>query len=233
MTMSSVSSDNSSGISPSAVRQGQPWGLPPGFEKRPSVATVFEDEALDDVEYDGACGVHEFGTRTGEWHAEQNAASFRGQGRTSGGLQLSTSAPNPSRMYGGPLPSATSSNNRASTVSNATTSSGKSKVHPFAVNRAPSPLLPVPEQLAPPSQAVNTSRSLPSLYDGFKSHANMPTHQVALVSTEDEQDDAICPLCTESLSFSFRLPGEKPHIVPECGHALHNVSLLGLGRQLT
>jgi hypothetical protein len=28
----------------------------------------------------------------------------------------------------------------------------------------------------------------------------------------------------ESLSFTFRLPGEKPHIVPECGHALHEVS---------
>lgn len=33
-----------------------------------------------------------------------------------------------------------------------------------------------------------------------------------------EQD---CPVCLEPLSFSFRLPGEKPHIVPECGHALH------------
>ncbi|KAJ1307082.1 hypothetical protein OPQ81_001201 [Rhizoctonia solani] len=30
-----------------------------------------------------------------------------------------------------------------------------------------------------------------------------------------------CIICGESLSFSFRLPGEKPHIVPECGHALH------------
>jgi hypothetical protein len=39
-------------------------------------------------------------------------------------------------------------------------------------------------------------------------------------STEDEED---CPVCLEPLSFSFRLPGEKPHIVPECGHALHEV----------
>jgi hypothetical protein len=30
-------------------------------------------------------------------------------------------------------------------------------------------------------------------------------------------------VCLEPLSFSFRLPGEKPHIVPECGHALHEV----------
>lgn len=37
-------------------------------------------------------------------------------------------------------------------------------------------------------------------------------------------DDDECPVCLEPLSFSFRLPGEKPHIVPECGHALHEVS---------
>ncbi|KLT46499.1 hypothetical protein CC85DRAFT_238908 [Cutaneotrichosporon oleaginosum] len=131
-------------------------------------------------------------------------------------------------MYGGP-PSAYGNpsprQHRSSTVSNATTSSNKSKgsVHPFAVNRAPSPLLSVPEQLAPPGQTVTLTRSLPSLYDDFKAHTTpAPAHQVALVSTEDEQDDAICPLCTESLSFSYRLPGEKPHIIPECGHALHN-----------
>ncbi|KAG6821446.1 hypothetical protein H0H93_010170 [Arthromyces matolae] len=35
------------------------------------------------------------------------------------------------------------------------------------------------------------------------------------------EDEAECPVCLEPLSFSFRLPGEKPHIVPECGHALH------------
>lgn len=39
---------------------------------------------------------------------------------------------------------------------------------------------------------------------------------------DDEED---CPVCLEPLSFSFRLPGEKPHIVPECGHALHEVRL--------
>jgi hypothetical protein len=38
----------------------------------------------------------------------------------------------------------------------------------------------------------------------------------------DGDEDYI--ICGESLSFAFRLPGEKPHIVPECGHALHEVS---------
>jgi hypothetical protein len=45
-----------------------------------------------------------------------------------------------------------------------------------------------------------------------------------VVSNRDAPDDeAECPVCLEPLSFSFRLPGEKPHIVPECGHALHEV----------
>ena len=50
---------------------------------------------------------------------------------------------------------------------------------------------------------------------------------------EDEDDE--CPVCLEPLSFSFRLPGEKPHIVPECGHALHEVrsSFLPESRLLT
>jgi len=56
-------------------------------------------------------------------------------------------------------------------------------------------------------------------------YATMPPAPLPVVSshdaTEDEED---CPVCLESLSFSFRLPGEKPHIVPECGHALHEVS---------
>lgn len=226
MTMSSVSSDNSSSaMSPSTIRQGQPWGLPAGFEKRPSVATVFEDEPLDDVEYDGVIGNHDM-TQAHDWQTERE--NLRNQGRTSGGLQLSTSAPTSNRMYG-PVPSAARSQ-RASTVSNATTSSAKSKSgsgHPFAsMHRAPSPLLEVPEQMALPP--VSTSRSAPSLYDSYKIHASLPTHQVALVSAEDEEDDAICPLCTESLSFAYRLPGEKPHIIPECGHPLHHVSILRL-----
>jgi len=42
-------------------------------------------------------------------------------------------------------------------------------------------------------------------------------------SRDVTEEEAECPVCLEPLSFSFRLPGEKPHIVPECGHALHEV----------
>jgi hypothetical protein len=51
-------------------------------------------------------------------------------------------------------------------------------------------------------------------------HAPLP-----VVSSHDSsEEEEECPVCLEPLSFSFRLPGEKPHIVPECGHALHEVS---------
>ena len=55
--------------------------------------------------------------------------------------------------------------------------------------------------------------------------ANMVAAPLPVVSSHDASDEEEeCPVCLEPLSFSFRLPGEKPHIVPECGHALHEVS---------
>ncbi|KAL1684044.1 Pleckstrin homology domain-containing protein [Schizophyllum commune] len=48
---------------------------------------------------------------------------------------------------------------------------------------------------------------------------NAPLPVVSSQDANDDEDE--CPVCLEPLSFSFRLPGEKPHIVPECGHALH------------
>jgi hypothetical protein len=53
------------------------------------------------------------------------------------------------------------------------------------------------------------------------------TRQLAVVSQEETngQVDNHCPVCVESLDASFRLPGEKSHIIPECGHVIHEVSL--------
>lgn len=53
--------------------------------------------------------------------------------------------------------------------------------------------------------------------------AAMVAAPVPVVSSHDSDDEDACPVCLEPLSFSFRLPGEKPHIVPDCGHALHEV----------
>lgn len=78
--------------------------------------------------------------------------------------------------------------------------------------------------------------SIPSVYsasttysssDNHLSHPYSAVHMapIPVVSSHSVlDDDDECPVCLEPLSFSFRLPGEKPHIVPECGHALHEVS---------
>ncbi|WWC91194.1 uncharacterized protein L201_006136 [Kwoniella dendrophila CBS 6074] len=120
-------------------------------------------------------------------------------------------------------------------------SSTKGPVHPYAnaVLRPTSPLTTSKSQntfLSPqPNKkqdhhysSLSNSKSSPNLAEQYKmtsstnynQHNNH--HQIALISTEDDKDDEeTCPVCVESLSFTYRLPGEKPHIVPECGHALH------------
>lgn len=60
---------------------------------------------------------------------------------------------------------------------------------------------------------------------GHHPYAANPPAPTPVIAQETNEPDEVCPVCLESLSFSFRLPGEKPHIVPECGHALHEVSL--------
>jgi hypothetical protein len=84
-----------------------------------------------------------------------------------------------------------------------------------------------------PTHPVSSTHSLQSAHSSSsnlsESHsvhpfATMTPPPVPVVSNHDALDDEDeCPVCLESLSFSFRLPGEKPHIVPECGHALHEV----------
>ena len=72
----------------------------------------------------------------------------------------------------------------------------------------------------------------PSLYSVASATDSVVSHPYAImhiaplpvVSNQDHvEEEEDCPVCLEPLSFSFRLPGEKPHIVPECGHALHEV----------
>lgn len=55
-------------------------------------------------------------------------------------------------------------------------------------------------------------------------YASNPSSAPPVIAHDVTDSDETCPVCLESLAFSFRLPGEKPHVVPECGHALHEVS---------
>ena len=90
---------------------------------------------------------------------------------------------------------------------------------------------PVAHDLGP-----SGSTSALSLRSGDLSDSSQITHSYShpyplndsprmpkMSSRDATEEEAECPVCLEPLSFSFRLPGEKPHIVPECGHALHEV----------
>lgn len=114
-------------------------------------------------------------------------------------------------------------------------SSSRTTLAPSAYN--PTHLNPRPSTRRPSSAAsfrsVHTAtpdahRSTLTLHpQDFPSHpfAAMAHAPLPVVSSHDSsEEEEECPVCLEPLSFSFRLPGEKPHIVPECGHALHEVS---------
>lgn len=81
-----------------------------------------------------------------------------------------------------------------------------------------------------PNRAVSIHSAYSASTTSSENHPSHPysTMRIAplpVVSSRDAvEDEEECPVCLEPLSFSFRLPGEKPHIVPECGHALHEVS---------
>lgn len=83
--------------------------------------------------------------------------------------------------------------------------------------------------LTPSASSLNSAYGAPSKSPGPNDHhlhpysamGPSPLPVVSSRSSIDLEDE--CPVCLEPLSFSFRLPGEKPHIVPECGHSLHEV----------
>jgi hypothetical protein len=93
--------------------------------------------------------------------------------------------------------------------------------------------LKAPVKRTPSSASLRSANSATShistSYSLNHPFSNMvPAHLPVVSSLEKAEDEEDCPVCLEPLSFSFRLPGEKPHIVPECGHALHEVPYLFL-----
>ncbi|KAF9054534.1 Pleckstrin homology domain-containing protein [Panaeolus papilionaceus] len=88
------------------------------------------------------------------------------------------------------------------------------------------------KQNKPPSVHSAYSASTTTTNTSSENHTashpySMPPLPVVSTHTAVDDDDE-CPVCLEPLSFSFRLPGEKPHIVPECGHALHEACFIAV-----
>ncbi|PWN50852.1 hypothetical protein IE53DRAFT_75830 [Violaceomyces palustris] len=82
------------------------------------------------------------------------------------------------------------------------------------------------------SRDLQRRGSIGAMSDASSSHSrgtrnlHSNRHDVGMVarplasSNFSEIDEVDCPVCLEPLSY--RLAGEKPHVVPNCGHALHN-----------
>lgn len=243
-TISSFSGSEYSQSLPSATMQRStsgPSGLYPVGE-RGTVSTVFEEEypqmqtngrsAQQSDRRPSTIDSDDGWARDSQGGHSQNHYHPR-TGERPSALQLHHTTLPARRQYtpspGLPTVSLSPRTQRSSTISSTHSSTSKPKTpasHPFASGRAPSPSHPA-DYLTPPagSPPAVPSHAFPAINDNFKMPAPViPAHQVALASPEDEQGDPDCPVCCESMSFTFRLPGEKPHVVPECGHALHEVS---------
>ncbi|KAF8586332.1 hypothetical protein K439DRAFT_1556429 [Ramaria rubella] len=77
-----------------------------------------------------------------------------------------------------------------------------------------------------PRHRANSASSSTSFSHPYAAMSSNPLPVVSSRDPDAAEDD--CPVCLEPLSFSFRLPGEKPHIVPECGHALHEACFVAV-----
>jgi hypothetical protein len=242
--ISKISASSNSSYSSDASSLRHEKGLYHTAEK-PDIPTVFEEDPALDVELQES-------QRTDTY--SKDLSSRRGTGGNGGiagssnihtrhhqsTISQSSSTPSFSiHQIGHTQPLARHNTRpRQGTVSSINSAGAKStkSVHPFAssATREPlptaPPLPPTTKLLAPEvgRGGLPASRSSPNLVERYKaeSSAMHQPHQVTLVSEEDARDDEeTCPVCCESLSFTYRLPGEKPHIVPECGHSLHEVSL--------
>ncbi|CCF50881.1 hypothetical protein NDA14_005882 [Ustilago hordei] len=74
------------------------------------------------------------------------------------------------------------------------------------------------------SPAISRTKSVSEMSEAHSSYSRTfssdISNTVGGATTFTEMSEVDCPVCLEPLSH--RLSGEKPHVVPACGHALHN-----------
>ncbi|KZT25233.1 hypothetical protein NEOLEDRAFT_1156416 [Neolentinus lepideus HHB14362 ss-1] len=92
---------------------------------------------------------------------------------------------------------------------------------PFSVSHRSPPKSPSSASLRSTYTVSSQATSYTESQNPHPFAAMVPAPLPVVSSHDTTEEEEECPVCLEPLSFSFRLPGEKPHIVPECGHALH------------
>lgn len=136
--------------------------------------------------------------------AGSSSASFQPRASSSGPADPAlerNGPPPPAFTARAPLSFSASSPSASATrsLSISTTSSSSA-----STSRHPPPLLATPPPSPPATRRAAAAAARPRL---------MSTSVL-----DDRQDEDSCPICLELLSL--RLAGEKPHVVPVCGHRL-------------
>lgn len=75
------------------------------------------------------------------------------------------------------------------------------------------------------ASGMSSSRSMPNMpaYTSPGAGSGFILPEV-VIAEPDVVDDDVCPVCNVSLSSEYRVRGEKPLVVAECGHEVHYVS---------
>lgn len=108
---------------------------------------------------------------------------------------------------------------------------GSRDSHPFS-NRRPS-IADSAISRKPSRDALQEAQRMVATMS-TSSHASAPPpaplQPVSVVSEETStaEDSETCPICVESLNASYKLPGEKAHVIPDCGHALHEACFVAV-----
>lgn len=237
-SFSGSASDHSQSLSSAAMQRGASAGLY-SLGERPTVSTVFEEYQPLGQSQQRQLDRRPSTIESDDGWTRDSRRAFHLRPGERPPAHLLYHPPMPARRQYTPpssSPSVTLSPQpqRSSTISSTTSVLSSLKApanHPFASGRTPSPNPPDGGRPIGSLPGIPPSHSYPSFNESYSMPAPIvPAHQVSLASPEDDQGDPDCPVCCESLSFTFRLPGEKPHVVPECGHALHEVSRVLLRR---
>lgn len=244
---SSASSIHSS--ESSSLRHGQ-TGHHWGFGEKADISTVFEEDSLKDADGDSVIETHVDLSRPRDLPLPSDrrrrqsinaldSKDTQPRGSTTplpfdpskrlikqaSSSDLSSHPPRTRNIHNRTYRSDTIS----SQVSNGSEKTAKSAPHPFA-SIVVRPASPPPRSALRVHNAttLSSSRSTPNLTEALKMQQTLPVppaHQVTL-GAEGPDDGNKCPVCHESLSAEYRLAGEKPLVVAECGHEVHYVSAL-------
>ncbi|CED84269.1 Triosephosphate isomerase [Phaffia rhodozyma] len=76
--------------------------------------------------------------------------------------------------------------------------------------------------LSPSSFGVNPAAATRWAGGGTGTRAQGPPLALVVNQDTDQEDGYKCPVCVERIGAEFRISGERPDVIPECGHSIHH-----------